>query len=69
MVKAEDEFVSAVDESMGKMKAVVENTDGLRALSDLVAIQCQYHKAAYEALSALSPELDELVITNEVCSF
>ncbi|KAJ3303145.1 hypothetical protein HDV03_004133 [Kappamyces sp. JEL0829] len=65
MVQAEDEFVAAVDESMGKMKLVVENGDAIRCLSDLVAIQLQYHKAAFEALSELSPELDELVVTNE----
>jgi hypothetical protein len=47
-------------------KVVLENVDGLRCLSDLVAAQCQYHKAAFEALQELSPELDELVITNEV---
>ncbi len=75
MTQAEDEFVAAVDEAMGKMKLVVENGEGLRALADLVAIQQQYHKvysnyilicqAAAEALAELSPELDELVVTNE----
>ncbi|KAJ3313944.1 hypothetical protein HDV04_001250 [Boothiomyces sp. JEL0838] len=65
MVAAEDEFVAAVDEAMGKMKLVVENGKVLRNLADLVAIQLQYHKACFEALSDLSPELDELVVTNE----
>lgn len=44
MVKSEDEFVGAVDEAMSKMKAVVDNGDALRCLSDLVAIQLSYHK-------------------------
>ncbi len=44
MVTAEDEFVAAVDEAMGKMKLVVENGDAIRCLADLVAIQLQYHK-------------------------
>jgi len=65
MVESEDEFVAAVDEAMGKMKLVTENGEMLRCLSDLVAIQLQYHKAAYEALAQLGPELDELVVTNE----
>ncbi|KAI8910864.1 hypothetical protein EDD86DRAFT_189415 [Gorgonomyces haynaldii] len=63
--KSEDEFVGAVDEAMGKMKLVVVNGEPLRCLSDLVAIQLQYHKNVYEALAQLSPELDELVVTNE----
>ncbi|KAI8895038.1 hypothetical protein BC833DRAFT_602662 [Globomyces pollinis-pini] len=65
MIESEDEFVAAVDEAMGKMKLVVENGKPLRNLADLVAIQLQYHKAAFEFLSELSPELDELVVTNE----
>jgi hypothetical protein len=44
MIHAEDEFVAAVDDAMGKMKLVVENGDGIRCLADLVAIQLQYHK-------------------------
>jgi len=65
MEQSEDEFVAAVDEAMGKMKIVTENSEMLRCLSDLVAIQMQYHKTAYEVLSELSPEIDELVVTNE----
>ncbi|EGF80502.1 hypothetical protein BATDEDRAFT_35140 [Batrachochytrium dendrobatidis JAM81] len=65
MEKAEDEFVIAVDDSMGKMKLVVENSDLLRSLADLVAIQLQYHKSVYEVLAEVSPEIDELVVTNE----
>jgi hypothetical protein len=44
MVESEDEFVAAVDEAINKMKTVVENGETLRCLSDLVAIQLQYHK-------------------------
>lgn len=63
--KCEDEFVAAVDDAMGKMKRVVENNDLLRHLADLVAVQLQYHKAVFECLSELSPEIDELVVTND----
>jgi polyphosphate kinase len=44
MVESEDEFVAAVDDAINKMKTVVENGEVLRCLSDLVAIQLQYHK-------------------------
>lgn len=44
MIAAEDDFVAAVDDAMGKMKLVIENGEGIRCLSDLVAIQLQYHK-------------------------
>lgn len=47
MEKSEDEFVAAVDDAMGKMKAVIESNDALRCLSDLVAIQLQYHKVSW----------------------
>jgi hypothetical protein len=62
---AEDAFVQAVDDSMTKMKEAVETGEALKCLSDFVAIQLQYHKEAFEALSELSPEIDELVVTNE----
>nr|KAJ3423039.1 hypothetical protein HK105_003865 [Polyrhizophydium stewartii] len=79
MEKSEDEFVVAVDDAMGKMKLVVENNEMLRAIADLVAVQLQYHKlgaadtftirllpqSVAEVLAELSPEIDELVITNE----
>ena len=65
MERSEDEFVGAVDEAMGKMKEVVGHSEALKCLSDLVAIQLQYHKSVFEVLSELSPELDELVVTNE----
>ncbi|KAH6559933.1 hypothetical protein BASA50_009023 [Batrachochytrium salamandrivorans] len=65
MEKAEDEFVIAVDDSMGRMKLVIENSDLLRAVADLIAIQLQYHKSVYEVLAEVSPEIDELVVTNE----
>lgn len=86
MEAAEDEFVAAVDDAMGKMKAVVENPEPLKNLADLVAAQLAYYKVsvyfqhcwlpglelmrvpfqeAYEALAEVSPELDELQVTNE----
>jgi hypothetical protein len=54
MERAEDAFVNAVDEAMGKMKAVVTNGQILRCLSDLVAIQLQYHKVMLPNIVSLS---------------
>ncbi|KAJ3122469.1 hypothetical protein HK098_002807 [Nowakowskiella sp. JEL0407] len=65
MEVAEDEFVAAVDDAMGKMKVVVENPEPLKNLADLIAIQLQYFKSAHEILAELSPEIDELQVTNE----
>ncbi|KAI9209263.1 uncharacterized protein BJ171DRAFT_485969 [Polychytrium aggregatum] len=65
MEAAEDEFVTAVDDAMGKMKLVVESTEPLKNLTDLVAIQLAYFKEAHEALAELAPEIEELQVTNE----
>ena len=65
MEKSEDEFVMAVDEAMGKMKLVVENSETLKLLGHLVTVQTQYHKTVYDILAELGPEIDELVVTNE----
>ncbi len=65
MEAAEDEFVAAVDDAMGKMKAVVESPNALKQLADLVAIQLEYYKSVTQILSELAPEIDELVVTNE----
>ncbi|KAJ3186525.1 hypothetical protein HDU85_007345 [Gaertneriomyces sp. JEL0708] len=65
MEASEDEFVAAVDDAMGKMKAVVENPAPLKNLADLVAAQLAYFKEAYELLSEAVPEIDELQVTNE----
>ncbi|KAJ3058253.1 hypothetical protein HDU98_005651, partial [Podochytrium sp. JEL0797] len=65
MESTEDEFVSVVDDAMAKMKLVVESTEPLKNLSDLVAAELAYFKTAHEALAELSPEVDELQVTNE----
>ncbi|KAJ3294948.1 hypothetical protein HK104_003154 [Borealophlyctis nickersoniae] len=93
MEAAEDEFVAAVDDAMGKMKVVVESPEPLKNLADLVAAQLAYFKVsfrdselvqipisdgdrdepmssrafqeAYEVLAEISPEIDELQVTNE----
>ncbi|TPX65813.1 hypothetical protein SpCBS45565_g04854 [Spizellomyces sp. 'palustris'] len=65
MEAAEEDFVAAVDDAMGKMNAVVENPEPLKNLADLVAAQLAYFKEAYEALAEVSPEMDELQVTNE----
>ena len=47
---AEDEFVGAVDEAMGKMKLVVENMEPLKNIADLCAAQLAYFKQSYEVI-------------------
>jgi hypothetical protein len=66
--QAKHDFLGQVETTMAKMKLVLEDGDALKCLSDLVAVQLQYHKAAFEALQDLSPILDELVLTNEAVS-
>lgn len=63
--KAEDEFVKSVEDAMGQMKAVVDDPLPLKALSDFIRAFVAYHKAAYESLSELAPEIDELNATND----
>ncbi|KXS18872.1 hypothetical protein M427DRAFT_53353 [Gonapodya prolifera JEL478] len=63
--KAEDEFVAAVEGAMDKMKAVVSSPEPLRNLADLAASMLSFYKDSFETLSELSPELDELLVTNE----
>ncbi|KAJ3104447.1 hypothetical protein HDU97_009232 [Phlyctochytrium planicorne] len=65
MEATEDEFVAAVDDAMSKMTLVVESPEPLKNLADLVAAQLAYFKESYEALAELSPEIDELQVTNE----
>ncbi|KAJ3192579.1 hypothetical protein HK101_006293 [Irineochytrium annulatum] len=65
MEATEDEFVAAVDDAMSKMTLVVESPEPLKNLADLVAAQLAYFKETYEALAELSPEIDELQVTNE----
>ncbi|KAJ3390258.1 hypothetical protein HDU92_000583 [Lobulomyces angularis] len=57
MEQAEDAFVKAVDDS------IIKNRDFLSALVDLVAIQLSYFKSAHELLVELSPQIDELQVT------
>ncbi|KAJ3205351.1 hypothetical protein HDU83_009255 [Entophlyctis luteolus] len=65
MESAEDAFVAAVDDAMGKMTLVVESSEPLKNLADLVAAQAKYFKEANAIFSALLPEIDELQVTNE----
>ncbi|KAJ3388767.1 glycoside hydrolase 15 protein [Entophlyctis sp. JEL0112] len=63
MEATEDEFVAVVDDAMAKMKLVIESPEPLKNLSDLVAAELAYFKAAHEAMAELSPEIDELQTT------
>ncbi|KAJ3120719.1 hypothetical protein HK100_012684 [Physocladia obscura] len=68
MEAAEDQFVAAVDDAMAKMSLVIESTEPLKNLAELVAAQAKYYKEAYEAFAALTPEIDELQVTSEALS-
>ncbi len=65
MEKAEDLFVASVEDSMAKMTRIVQSPEPLRNLADFVSAQLTYYKASFELLSELSPEIDELTVTNE----
>ncbi|KAI1619135.1 BAR domain-containing family protein [Exophiala viscosa] len=61
----EDDFVSHVEEAQGVMKNVLDTPEPLRNLADLIAAQLEYHKKAYEILSELAPEIDQLQVDQE----
>ncbi|KAK6383622.1 BAR domain-containing protein [Exophiala oligosperma] len=61
----EDDFVSQVEEAQGVMKNVLDTPEPLRNLADLIAAQLEYHKRAYEILSELAPEIDQLQVEQE----
>ncbi|KAJ1980914.1 BAR domain-containing protein [Dimargaris verticillata] len=65
ILKAEDEFVAVVEETMSLMKAVVESPEFLRYLSELVNAELNHYKESYELLSELAPEIDEMQVTQE----
>lgn len=58
--QAEDDFVAATEEAVAVMKNLLDTPEPLRNLSDLVAAQLAYHKAAVEVLSRVAPEIEEL---------
>lgn len=63
--QAEDEFVGQTEEAVGVMKNVLDTPEPLRNLADLIAAQLEYHKKAYEILSELAPEVDQLQVEQE----
>ncbi len=65
MEASEDEFVGAVEDAMSKMKSVVENPMALKLLTAFVNAQLAYHKECYETLLNLSPEMEELKVTQD----
>lgn len=44
---------------------VLDTPEPLRNLADLIAAQLEYHKRAYEILSELAPEIDQLQVEQE----
>ncbi|KAK9450419.1 BAR domain-containing family protein [Limtongia smithiae] len=63
--QAEDEFVAATEEAVSVMKNVLDTPEPLRNLADLIAAQLAFHKAAFEMLSELAPEIDQLQAEQE----
>ncbi|KAI9591149.1 hypothetical protein BDF19DRAFT_456133 [Syncephalis fuscata] len=63
--KAEDEFVTIVEEATSVMRAVIESPEPLRNLADMVAAQLAHFKDTYELLQDLAPEIDEMQVTQE----
>ena len=46
-------------------RQVLDTPEPLRNLADLIAAQLEYHKKAYEILSELAPEIDQLQVDQE----
>lgn len=44
---------------------MLDTPEPLRNLADLIAAQLEYHKRAYEILSELAPEIDQLQVEQE----
>ncbi|KAF9318236.1 hypothetical protein BG000_009938 [Podila horticola] len=63
--QAEDLFVAALEEATTLMKTVLETPEPLRNLADMVAAQLAFFKEAQELLAEVSPEIDELHVTQE----
>jgi len=45
---------------------VLDTLEPLRNLAGLIAAQLEFHKKAYEILSDLAPEIDQLQVEQEV---
>ena len=48
------------------MIQVLDTPEPLRNLAELIAAQLEFHKKAYEILSDLAPEIDQLQVEQEV---
>jgi len=62
---AEDEFVGNTEEAVGVMKNVLDTPEPLKNLADLVQVQLEFHKKAYEIYSNLAPLIDGLQVEQE----
>ncbi|KAJ2454072.1 BAR domain-containing protein [Coemansia sp. RSA 2336] len=63
--RAEDHFVTVIEEAMRLMRAVVESPQHLKCLSELVNAQLNFHKEAAAMLADLAPEIEEIQVTQE----
>lgn len=48
---------------------VLDTPEPLRNLAELIAAQLEFHKKAYEILSELAPEIDQLQVEQEVSRY
>ncbi|ODV61332.1 Gvp36p [Ascoidea rubescens DSM 1968] len=72
METLEDEFASATEDAVSIMKSVIENSQPLNELIELVNAQLIYHQQATNLLSSLLPEiknLNEISIKNKSSAF
>lgn len=65
LLQAEQEFNAALRDAMEKMSLVCDSPEPLRNLGDLVNCQITFYKQAGDALQNLSPQLEELQLTQE----
>ncbi|KAI9468032.1 BAR domain-containing protein [Coemansia sp. RSA 1290] len=63
--RAEDHFVTVIEEAMRLMRSVVESPQHLKCLSELVNAQLNFHKEAAALLADLAPEIEEIQVTQE----
>ncbi|OLY83133.1 Protein GVP36 [Smittium mucronatum] len=63
--KAEDAFVTIVEEAMNEMRSVLESPDVIQAVTALASAQLEYYKDAQSILSTLIPELEEIRLTQD----
>ncbi|KAK9893309.1 hypothetical protein P389DRAFT_156288 [Cystobasidium minutum MCA 4210] len=63
---AEETLVTATEEAINLMRAVLDNPDSLKSLSSLVKAQQEYHAKAAEILAGITDTIEESAVAAEV---